>query len=480
MLSRVFQDPGVRRHLLRKKADIRPLHPPTAVHRHPAALHDQAQPIRLFSVSSQKHNPIFKSFGSRLDQAWHDASWLIPRKGTGTSAHDLLFPFRTCDVHPSRKFSLYEGFDNFFPKNKNEPDEDSKKTGTAPGEEDLKKSKESGSSHSDHKQYSSGGSGGGSGGGGGNFPPNFTSTLITGIAMLALSYFMMRFDDDSSTSGGDYVSREISWGDFCNHLLETGQVEKIVVTNNRTMAKVFLKPGAPGLPQHQTRQFGYSERRQLAARDEPGDFAGTATADAFGDSPSESFSSPLAKGSSQHQIVYRFAIGSVDAFEKKLDEAQRAVGLHTSKEIPVQYTSESTMASEILSVAPSLLLMGLVFYFMRFASGSMMGGSSQGGGRGGMGGIFQVGKSNAKKIAKEDVNVNFSDVAGCEEAKKEIMEFVDFLKEPEQFTKLGAKIPKGALLHGPPGTGKTLLAKAVAGEAGVPFFSVSGSDFIGE
>jgi AFG3 family protein len=97
-----------------------------------------------------------------------------------------------------------------------------------------------------------------------------------------------------------------------------------------------------------------------------------------------------------------------------------------------------------------------------------------------MGGIFQVGKSNAKKIAKEDVNVDFSHVAGCDEAKKEIMEFVDFLKEPEQFTKLGAKIPKGALLHGPPGTGKTLLAKAVAGEAGVPFFSVSGSDFIGE
>lgn len=202
--------------------------------------------------------------------------------------------------------------------------------------------------------------------------------------------------------------------------------------------------------------------------------------DGFGDSSSDSFSSPLAKKSGQHQIVYRFAVGSVDAFEKKLDEAQRAVGMHPSKEIPVQYASESTVASEILSVIPSLLFMGGVFYFMRFASGSMMGGSSPGGGRGGMGGIFQVGKSNAKKIAKEDVNVDFSHVAGCDEAKKEIMEFVDFLKEPEQFTKLGAKIPKGALLHGPPGTGKTLLAKAVAGEAGVPFFSVSGSDFIGE
>merc|ERR1712176_236812 len=95
-----------------------------------------------------------------------------------------------------------------------------------------------------------------------------------------------------------------------------------------------------------------------------------------------------------------------------------------------------------------------------------------------MGNIFQVGKSNAKKIKKEDVNVDFSNVAGCQEAKKEVMEFVDFLQDSERFTKLGAKIPKGALLCGPPGTGKTLLAKAGAGEAECPFFSISGSDFI--
>ena len=207
----------------------------------------------------------------------------------------------------------------------------------------------------------------------------------------------------------------------------------------------------------------------------------TTMTDGLSTTPSDTFSMTNSSNQSrnQHQIVYRFAIGSVDAFEKKLEEAQRVVGMTPKQEIPVQYTAESTMATEVLGVVPSLLLMGAAFYFMRFAAGSM-GAGGQGGGRGsGMGGIFQIGKSTAKKIAKEDVKVNFANVAGCDEAKKEVMEFVDFLKEPEIFTKLGAKIPKGALLCGPPGTGKTLLAKAVAGEAGVPFFSISGSDFIG-
>merc|ERR1719174_117839 len=107
-----------------------------------------------------------------------------------------------------------------------------------------------------------------------------------------------------------------------------------------------------------------------------------------------------------------------------------------------------------------------------------VGGGSGSGGGGGMSNIFRIGKSNAKKIKKEEVQVTFKDVAGCQEAKKEIMEFVDFLQDATRFSKLGAKIPKGALLCGPPGTGKTLLAKAVAGEASVPFFSISGSDFI--
>ena len=110
---------------------------------------------------------------------------------------------------------------------------------------------------------------------------------------------------------------------------------------------------------------------------------------------------------------------------------------------------------------------------MRGMSGGGMGG---GAGGGPMGRIFSVGK--AKPVTKTDTKIKFKDVAGCDEAKAEIMEFVKFLQSPDKFTRLGAKIPKGALLVGPPGTGKTLLAKATAGESDVPFFSMAGSDFI--
>jgi len=173
--------------------------------------------------------------------------------------------------------------------------------------------------------------------------------------------------------------------------------------------------------------------------------------------------------SSSVPMVYTHSIGSVDALDKKLEDIQLEWGRKRRDLVPVVYSTDHAMTTAVWQMLPSLFVVGVVFFMSR----QMMKGAGAAGG-----GIFQIGKSTAKKVNKQDITITFADVAGCQEAKKEIMEFVDFLMEPEQFTKLGAKIPKGALLCGPPGTGKTLLAKAVAGEAKVPFYSVSGSDFI--
>ena len=166
---------------------------------------------------------------------------------------------------------------------------------------------------------------------------------------------------------------------------------------------------------------------------------------------------------------YYFSIGSVEAFERRLDEAQNELGIPSSERIPVSYASDTDAWALILNFGPTLLFIGAIFYLSRRASA----------GSGGNSGIFGMGKSRAKQFNHEtDVKVKFKDVAGMDEAKAEIMEFVAFLKTPEQFQRLGAKIPRGAILSGPPGTGKTLLAKATAGESQVPFFSVSGSEFV--
>ena len=161
----------------------------------------------------------------------------------------------------------------------------------------------------------------------------------------------------------------------------------------------------------------------------------------------------------------RAKIGSVDSFEKKVDE-WKANGKFKGE---LSYDSTSDLSTIFWYFGPVLLLIGFWFFFMK-----RMGGGSMGGG-----GIFNVGKSKAMLFDKDNASkVTFEDVAGLAEAKVEIAEIVDFLKSPEHYTELGGKIPKGALLVGPPGTGKTLLAKAVAGEANVPFFSMSGSDFV--
>ena len=168
---------------------------------------------------------------------------------------------------------------------------------------------------------------------------------------------------------------------------------------------------------------------------------------------------------------YSFTIGNVETFRDDMTEAQKNANL--DQRIQVTYTEDAKsgwLGFVIQFILPIVLMIGLFILIMR----KMSGGSG-----GGPGGIFNIGKSKAQLFDKgTKVNITFNDVAGLDEAKVEVMEVVDFLKNPKKYTALGGKIPKGCLLVGPPGTGKTLLAKAMAGEAQVPFFSMSGSDFV--
>ncbi|XP_014470355.1 PREDICTED: AFG3-like protein 2 [Dinoponera quadriceps] len=167
-----------------------------------------------------------------------------------------------------------------------------------------------------------------------------------------------------------------------------------------------------------------------------------------------------------------FNIGSTDTFERNLENAQVELNIGPENYIPVVYKNEVESVN-LLSYLPQILMWGFLIFLIRRSAEAMTG---KGGKRGGLFG--QVMESTAKLINSKDIGVRFKDVAGCEEAKIEIMEFVNFLKNPQQYIDLGAKIPKGAMLTGPPGTGKTLLAKATAGEANVPFITVSGSEFL--
>ncbi|XP_058209109.1 ATP-dependent zinc metalloprotease FTSH 8, mitochondrial-like [Rhododendron vialii] len=237
---------------------------------------------------------------------------------------------------------------------------------------------------------------------------------------------------------------QISFQEFKNKLLEPGLVDHIVVAN-KSVAKVCVKssPSATNQTNNEVVQGpadGAHGRRN---------------------------------GS---QYKYYFTIGSVESFEEKLEEAQEALGVDPHNYVPVTYVSQLNWYQEFLRFAPTVLLLGAALFI-----GKRMQGGFGVGGPGGKGarGIFNIGKAQVMKMDKNSKNkVFFKDVAGCDEAKQEIMEFVHFLKNPKKYEELGAKIPKGALLVGPPGTGKTLLAKATAGESGVPFLSISGSDFM--
>ncbi|MFP4366753.1 MAG: ATP-dependent zinc metalloprotease FtsH [Bacteroidales bacterium] len=226
---------------------------------------------------------------------------------------------------------------------------------------------------------------------------------------------------------------EINFQQFERDMLSEHDVEKVEVVN-REVARIYIKQDRLNLPKYE-----------------------------------ELFDRGFASASRSGPHYY-FTIGSVELFEERLREVQS--DFSQEEKISVNYVTERDYFSDALSwLLPIFILVAIWLFIFRRMSGA--------GGGGGPGGIFNVGKSKAKMFDKEShVKIDFSDVAGLEEAKMEIKEIVDFLKKPGKYTQLGGKIPKGVLLVGPPGTGKTLLAKAVAGEAEVPFFSISGSDFV--
>ena len=233
----------------------------------------------------------------------------------------------------------------------------------------------------------------------------------------------------SIATGGQNFSEpaKAKTSDFNNYLNE-GKIEKVIIYN-KTEAEVYL------------------------------------TAEALKDPKFKAVSKDLLNRPNKGPH-FVFDIGNDEIFQKKLETAVAEGKLKDYNFLP-----KSNWSEIIFSLLPIIVIVALWIFIMRRMSG---GGAGPGGGQ-----IFNIGKSKAKLFdEKNDIKTTFKDVAGLEGAKEEIQEIVEFLKNPEKYTNLGGKIPKGALLVGPPGTGKTLLAKAVAGEAKVPFFSLSGSDFV--
>tara|TARA_R110002033_G_scaffold166331_2_gene204922 strand:- start:9336 stop:11297 length:1962 start_codon:yes stop_codon:yes gene_type:complete len=222
--------------------------------------------------------------------------------------------------------------------------------------------------------------------------------------------------------------KEISWSEFEKTILAKHDVEKIVVINKEE-AEIYIK-------QNRLEDENYKKINEGVLNVKTGPH-------------------------------YRMTIGSVDAFENKLQQAQR--NFSPEDKINAQYENRTSWTSILSWLLPFAII--LIFWMF------MMGRMGKGGGTGSS--LFNFGKSTAKLMEKgTKSSVTFADIAGLKEAKAEVMEVVDFLKNPDRYTKLGAKIPKGVMLVGPPGTGKTLMATAVAGEAQVPFFSMSGSEFV--
>ncbi len=258
--------------------------------------------------------------------------------------------------------------------------------------------------------------------------PKFNIYWIYGL--IALSLLSARFfqiaPDVATISNNEFVK-----------LMASGDVEKFVKIENKKTVRIYIKPDS-------VQKAFYVQK----------------------------FKQKLAKEKVKGNYLFEYKVDSWDSFNKQLEEIYTKYAVVN---IPDSTTvEENDWFGPIANTVFSLVLIVVVWVLVMRKMGGGAGGS------GGPGGIFNVGKSKATLFEKggTKVNITFSDVAGLEEAKEEVMEIVDFLKHPKKYTALGGKIPKGALLIGPPGTGKTLLAKAMAGEAQVPFFSLSGSDFV--
>ena len=246
---------------------------------------------------------------------------------------------------------------------------------------------------------------------------------IIGIILLSVNFL-------------DFQSKpkEISFQEFQRNILATHSVEKLVVVN-KSDVEVYIQPDKLTLPQFK-------------------DVAHTKI------------------GTLNQGPQYHFSIGDLKNFQDDLQQSEKYYNYNENDQVVVKFDNRTDWFGPVLQFMIPLLLIIVVWILLM----RKMGGGSNGGGPGG---IFNIGKSRAQLFEKGTrVNVTFNDVAGLDEAKEEVMEIVDFLKNPKKYTALGGKIPKGCLLIGPPGTGKTLLAKAMAGEAQVPFFSISGSDFV--
>ena len=259
-----------------------------------------------------------------------------------------------------------------------------------------------------------------------NIKPRFNTNWI--FAVLALSLIVFSFFNNGKSVQQTTTSEIKS-------MIANRDIEKITVVN-KDQAEIYLKKEAV-------------ESGRYPKLSKPGNGFGISL-------PKPNFT---------------YNIGDISSFEPFILEAQKSSGYTEKELIYPDYQTRKNWFGDILSwLLLPVLLIGFWLFMMKRMSG---------GGAGGAGGIFSVGKSRAQIFDKDtNVKLNFNDVAGLEEAKTEVMEIVDFLKNPKKYTNLGGKIPKGALLIGPPGTGKTMLAKAVAGEANVPFFSISGSDFV--